>query len=96
MVWLWKAFVDEHLCVGCGKCTRVCWTGAIRLADVDKKARVDFRRCVCCTACVRTCPAGAVQIVPYPIGNLEFEELSARLNMVERQLKELTRSIEQL
>ena len=80
--------------MGCGRCTRVCWTGAIRV--VDKKARVDFTRCVCCTACVRTCPAGAVQIVPYPIGNLEFEELSARLNIIERQLKELTRSIEQL
>ena len=45
---------------------------------------------------MRACPAGAVQIVPYPIGILEFEELSARLNIIERQLKELTRSIQQL
>ena len=45
---------------------------------------------------MRTCPVGAVQIVPYPIGNLKFEELSARLNIIERQLKDLTRSIEQL
>jgi ferredoxin len=32
---IWKAFVDENLCVGCGKCTEVCWAGAIRI--VDKK-----------------------------------------------------------
>jgi len=32
---IWKAFVDENLCVGCGKCTEVCWTGTIRI--VDKK-----------------------------------------------------------
>ena len=32
---IWKAFVDENLCVGCGKCTEACWTGAIRI--VEKK-----------------------------------------------------------
>ncbi len=30
---IWKASVDENLCVGCGRCTGVCWTGAIVLVD---------------------------------------------------------------
>ncbi len=33
---IWKAFVDENLCIGCGKCTEACWTGAIRM--VGKKS----------------------------------------------------------
>ena len=97
---IWKAFVDEDLCVGCGKCTEVCWTGAIRI--IDKKAVVDFNRCVCCAICVRTCPRGAIRIVPYSFPILQREEaedldaIKAQLKGIGSQLGEMERSIEEL
>ncbi len=99
---IWKAFVDENLCIGCGKCTGVCWTGAIRI--IDKKAVVDFNRCVCCAICVRTCPRGALTIVPYsfPILQREVErgedldEIKAQLKGIGAQLEGMERSIEKL
>ena len=99
---IWKAFVDEDLCVGCGKCTEVCGTGAIRI--IDKKAVVDFNRCVCCAICVRTCPRGAIRIVPYsfPILQREVErgedldEIKVQLKGIGTQLEEMERSIKEL
>ena len=99
-VLIWKAFVDENLCVGCGKCTEVCWTGAIRI--VDKKAVVDFNRCIYCAICVRTCPRGAIGIVPYSFLILQREEeedldeIKAQLKGIGSQLGEMERSIEKL
>jgi heterodisulfide reductase subunit A-like polyferredoxin len=94
----WKAFVDENLCAGCGKCTGVCWTGAIRI--VDKKAVVDFNRCICCTICMRTCPRGAIRIIPYPFPILQrdqvLEEIKTQLNVIGSQLEEMERSINKL
>jgi len=94
----WKAFVNENLCVGCGKCTGVCWTGAIRI--VDKKAVVDFSRCICCTACVRACPKGAIQIAPYSFPLLQrdqvLERIKTQLNVVRYKVEEMERSIEEI
>jgi len=91
----WKAFVNENICVGCGKCTGVCWTGAIGL--VNKKAVVDFSRCICCTACVRACPKGAIQIAPYPYPILHrdqvLERIKTQLNVVRYKVEEMERSI---
>ena len=97
---IWKAFVDEDLCVGCGKCTEVCGTGAIRI--IDKKAVVDFNRCVCCAICVRTCPRGAIRIVPYSFPILQREEekdldeIKVQLKGIGTQLEEMERSIKEL
>ena len=97
---IWKAFVDENLCVGCGKCTEVCWTGAIMI--IDKKAIVDFNKCVCCAICVRTCPRGAIRIVPYSFPILQREEeedldeIKVQLKGIGAQLGEMERSIEEL
>ena len=97
---IWKAFVDEDLCVGCGKCTEVCGTGAIRI--IDKKAVVDFNRCICCAICVRTCPRGAIGIVPYSFPILQREEekdldeIKAQLKGIGAQLGEMERSIKEL
>ncbi len=101
-VLIWKAFVDENLCVGCGKCTEACWTGAIRI--VDKKAVVDFNRCICCTICMRTCPRGAIGIVPYSFPILQREEekeedldeIKTQLKGIGSQLGEMERSIKEL
>ena len=97
---IWKAFVDENLCIGCGECTGVCWTGAIRI--IDKKAVVDFNRCVCCAICVRTCPRGAITIIPYSFPILQREEeedldeIKAQLKGIGAQLGEMERSIKEL
>ncbi len=97
---IWKAFVDENLCVGCGKCTEACRTGAIRI--VAKKAVVDFNRCVCCAICMRSCPRGAITIVPYSSPVLQREEtedlyeIKAQLKGIGAQLEEMERSIEKL
>jgi len=96
----WKAFVDENLCVGCGRCTEVCRTGAIGIAD--KKAVVDFNRCICCAICMRTCPRGAIRIIPYsfPILQREAEEdldaIKTQLKGIGAQLGEMERSIKEL
>ena len=89
---IWKAFVDENRCVGCGKCTGVCWTGAIRI--VDKKAVVDSNRCICCAICMRTCPLGAIRIIPFSVPILD--EIKAQLKGIGAQLGEMGRSIEKL
>ena len=97
---IWKAFVDENLCVGCGRCTEVCRTGAIGIAD--KKAVVDFNRCICCAICMRACPRGAIRIIPYsfPILQREAEEdldeIKAQLKGIGAQLGEMERSIKEL
>jgi len=97
---IWKAFVDENLCIWCGECTGVCWTGAIGIAD--KKAVVDFNRCICCAICVRTCPRGAIGIVPYSFPILQREEekdldeIKTQLKEIGSQLGEMERSIEKL
>ncbi len=95
---VWKAFVDENLCVGCGECTRVCWTGAIGI--YDKKAVVDFNRCIGCTLCMRTCPRGAIKLVPYSFPILQrgegLNEIKAQLSGIGSQLEEMERSIAKL
>ena len=80
---IWKAFVNEHLCVGCGKCAGVCWTGAIRIDN--KKAVVDLNRCICCTICMRTCPREG-----------DLDAMKAQLKGIGTQLEEMERRIEKL
>ncbi len=97
---IWKAFVDENLCVGCGKCAEACRTGAIRI--IAKKAVIDVNRCICCAICIRTCPQGAVTIAPYSSPVLQREEtedldeIKAQLKGIRAQLEEMERSIGEL
>mgnify|MGYP001050437363 CR=1 FL=1 len=94
----WKAFVDKDLCTGCGKCAKVCWTGAISI--IDKIAVVDFNRCICCTACMKTCPRGALRLVPYfshiVHRKADLDEMKAQLSDIGLQLEAMERSIDLL
>ncbi len=52
--------VNRERCTGCGNCTDVCPTEAIRIED--GKAVITME-CVDCGACPRVCPEGAIRKV---------------------------------
>lgn len=71
-----KAYIDQKLCIECGKCrsacpydaisevrrpcVRDCQSKAIKV-DTNKKAVIDYDLCTHCGACVYNCPFGAIQ-----------------------------------
>ncbi|PKN68337.1 MAG: hypothetical protein CVU52_10185, partial [Deltaproteobacteria bacterium HGW-Deltaproteobacteria-10] len=52
--------VDENKCVGCGKCTMVCLTGAATLCK--GKSHIDEKVCKTCGVCAQTCPEKAITV----------------------------------
>lgn len=55
--------VDTNLCNACGKCARVCPSGAIKRNDLH---HVDANLCIKCCACVKFCPKQARKLAtPY-------------------------------
>lgn len=59
-----QIWVYKFLCKECGKCQKVCPTGAI---DLKREKRVDNEKClgVSCNKCVEVCPHGAMKVVGY-------------------------------
>ncbi len=56
------ARVDEHLCIGCFKCQKVCPTDAV--VGAPKQIHVVFyEACTGCGACVDVCPTECMQMV---------------------------------
>lgn len=53
------AWVDTHVCSGCGACVNVCPRGAITMRDT---AVIEAGVCIGCGACVRACPSGAISL----------------------------------
>ncbi len=53
--------LEPALCVGCGKCLKVCPVDALSL-DPNKKPTIDANRCLGCGVCVKNCPKAAFKL----------------------------------
>jgi len=54
-----KPHVEQSLCIGCGKCIKICAHGAPSITD--HKASIDHNKCVGCGRCIGVCPRDAVK-----------------------------------
>ena len=60
--------IDEHKCVGCGKCTLVCPMTALNVqnsSDLNRKfklASLNEDICLGCGVCVKNCPTNAISL----------------------------------
>lgn len=61
-----KPILNRDLCIGCGKCAKICAHGAPVI--VDKKASLDHDKCVGCGRCIAVCPRDAIE-APYDEAN---------------------------
>ena len=63
-----RFFVEESLCVGCGRCVNVCPGGVLSLNEQKKPVIQEFSEfgwdgCWQCEHCLAVCPKGAVSIL---------------------------------
>jgi NAD-dependent dihydropyrimidine dehydrogenase PreA subunit len=64
----WYPTVDEELCDGCGRCLRLCNTGALGPTDDHKVQVVDVFACIVgCSSCASLCKPGAIIFPPRSI-----------------------------
>ena len=54
-----KPSVDQDLCVGCGRCLKICAHDAPSITD--NKAAIDLNKCVGCGRCINVCPKMAIE-----------------------------------
>jgi Fe-S-cluster-containing hydrogenase component 2 len=54
-----RFFVTIEKCSGCGTCSEICPTEAIRIEDGKAVITMD---CIACGACPRVCPEGAIKM----------------------------------
>jgi len=70
-----KSFIDQSLCIKCGRCMQVCPYNAILYrerpcaaacgvnaigSDAEGFAEIDYDKCVSCGLCIVSCPFGAI------------------------------------
>ena len=54
-----KIVINEELCKGCTKCSRICPVGAIN-GTVKNPHHIDQDKCIKCEACLKNCPFKAI------------------------------------
>ncbi len=55
-----KYRIEDSACKGCGKCAKVCPTGAIS-GELKKAFMINTESCIKCGACVTACPFNAIK-----------------------------------
>lgn len=78
--------VDPAKCTGCGICGEVCQFNAILM--VGETPKIFPSLCHGCGSCALQCPEGAIEEIPYPIGQLEWGQVSPGLQLRKGTLKE--------
>lgn len=53
-----KPFVQQDLCIGCGKCVDICAHDAVHVTD--RKSFITEDKCVGCGRCIGVCPVDAI------------------------------------
>ncbi|NMB94211.1 MAG: DUF362 domain-containing protein [Flexilinea flocculi] len=53
-----KAMVNHDLCIGCGKCVKICAHNAPNVTN--KKSTINLQKCVGCGRCIAICPVNAI------------------------------------
>lgn len=60
-----ELFSNKAECMGCGACSQLCPTKAIRMEDDEEGfpyPRIDEDKCVCCRKCLNVCPLKQVKV----------------------------------
>lgn len=63
--------IDKELCIGCGRCIKICAHDVLAPAEVDEEESAKMfatvakaEECIGCEACGRTCKKGAFAFEP--------------------------------
>jgi ferredoxin len=49
---------EAELCVHCGACTGVCFSGCLSMDEASWELVVDREKCIACGLCLKACPFG--------------------------------------
>ncbi len=76
--------INQDLCIGCGKCKKVCKFDAISI--IEGKYIVDPIGCEGCGYCARICPSQAITTVEPKVGNVYSSHIRTGSTMVHARL----------
>ena len=58
-----QVVVDQHVCIGCGRCVQICPTDVFALDEHSHKAAVAYEGdCCVCLLCVSDCPVTCITV----------------------------------
>ncbi len=86
--------VNADKCIGCGACTLICPSHALRLVEEDGVLVLKHfvSRCIFCTMCADVCPQQAIVVTKdYELAALEQSELEASIAHMMAECKECSR-----
>lgn len=78
------AFIDQDVCINCGKCKDVCRFNAIPI--IDKQYVIDSPGCEGCGYCARICPVSAISNLRPRVGEVYISGIRTGSIMVHAEL----------